>query len=301
MYAQTLLIVMLTLTLGMALLTNGLLSTRAAFNGLTSRYLDAAMTQSEAQATGSLRSLIQEAGSNGPWSTSTRSLPSGLLCNSSIPGTSCQLAYQANWQIVGSSSTSANPSLGADLARNLQIDVVNEQRVSARIDLTLSNATSRESLGTRTRFLTIRVFRLPPYAIISGVRDFETVNGRFEAVQGDNGGTTNSVPIAGVIPDLPAPDPSEPDRYRDTAIKVLVKCRNDVPVVDVMAANSSKQNDHLPWGAGGAGAYEAPCVPAEGFVTPPPGGAPVRMDYNDSGSQKSESWASGDNPKSEPP
>ncbi|MGP6156848.1 MAG: hypothetical protein ACLPYS_04935, partial [Vulcanimicrobiaceae bacterium] len=110
---------MLTLTLGMALLTNGLLSARAAFNGLTSRYLDAAMTQSEAQMTANLRALVQSNGSNGPWPTAVQSLGAGTLCDSTAPVLRCPFRYQATWQIIGSSSANVSPSLGPDLAQNL--------------------------------------------------------------------------------------------------------------------------------------------------------------------------------------
>ena len=105
MYAQTLLVVMITLTLGTALLTNGLLSTRAAFHGLTSRYLDAAMSESEAQATAQLRAIVRNGGTEGPWQAGAQSLAAGSLCAaaSASPG-ACPFTYQASWQITGSSA-----------------------------------------------------------------------------------------------------------------------------------------------------------------------------------------------------
>ncbi|MFZ1126130.1 MAG: hypothetical protein WAN59_13415 [Candidatus Baltobacteraceae bacterium] len=304
MYAQTLLVVMITLTLGTALLTNGLLSTRAAFHGLTSRYLDAAMSESEAQATAQLRAIVRNGGTEGPWPAGAQSLAAGSLCAaaSASPG-ACPFTYQASWQITGSSSPPASPSPGPDLAANLQIGVIDEQRVSAAVTLTMAGRSSLEPVASRTRFLTIRVLRLPPYAIVSGVRDYETVNGLFQAAEGDTGGTPAHPGNTMLgIHDQPAPDPGAPDRYRDTTIQVVAKCHQVLPIADPMSANRSSQNDGLPWGINAEQAYEAPCTAPMGFATQPPGATPVSMDYDASGVKRSEDWSAGNTSQSaEPP
>jgi hypothetical protein len=302
MYAQTLLIVMITLTLGSALLTNGLLSTRAAFHGLTTRYLDAAMTESVANATAQLRAYVQTNGTNGPWPAGVQSLGSGSLCDTSAQAAKCPFTYQASWQITGSSSPLASPSPGPDLAQNLQIDVINEQRVAAAVTLTMTGRSSGETMGSRTRYLTIRVLRLPPYAIVSGVRDYQTVNGRFTAAEGDTGGVPADVEMRGASRDLASPNPNEPDQYRDTTIKIIVECHDVQSRPDPMAANGATQNDGLPWGVNSSRAYEAPCVPPIGLVTPPPGSPPVQMDYGASDLRNGETWSTGAAPLStEPP
>jgi hypothetical protein len=301
MYAQTLLIVMITLTLGSALLMNGLLSTRVAFHELTARYLDAAMTESVAQATASLRTFVQRNGTNGPWPSGVQSLTSGALCDSNASAATCPFTYQASWQITGSSSALASPSPGPDLAQNLQINAINEQRVSAQVTLTMTGSSSHEDIGSRTRYLTIRVLRLAPYAIVSGLRDYQTVNGRFGAAEGDTGGTPKRI-LPGEASDDSAPNASYPDKYHDTTIQVVVKCHNVLPVIQPHNSNSSKQNDGLPWGTSLGLAYEAPCFSHSGLATPPPAAAPVIMDYDASGAKRDETWlAGGSSQSTEPP
>jgi hypothetical protein len=293
MYAQTLLIVMITLTLGSALLMNGLLSTRAAFNGLTTRYLDAAMTESVAEATAQLRAFVQSNGTEGPWPTGMQSLGSGTLCDSNASASACPFVYQASWQITGSSSPFTGPTAGPDLAQDLQINAIDEQRISAQVNLTMAGRSTPETIGSRTRFLTIRVLRLPPYVIVSGIRDYQTVNGRFGAAEGDTGGIPTNPEIYGHPRDQSSPDPSAPDQYRDTTIKVVVKCRDAHPSSAPFGTNDLRQNDGLPWGTLARQAHEASCVAPLGLATPPPDVAPVHMEYDASGVKRNESWSVG--------
>ena len=291
MLAQTLLIVAVTMTLGMALLTNGLISARAAFHSVVSRYADAALIDSVAQVTSNVRGFVQKNGTNGPWPSGKQTLAAGPVCDASVAAAQCPFNYQATWRINGSSSPTASP--GPDVAQNLQVDVIDEQRLSAEVSVTLTSRSTGEVVGSKTRDLTFRVLRVSPYAVVSGSRDLTTVNGRFGAAQGDNGGTPRTTLLIGSKFNDATPDPAHPDAYHDTTVKVDVTCRNVAPISDPMNANSPKQNDGLHWGA--IPAYEEPCVPPPGWsVTPAPDAVPRNMDYDDSANQQRQPWTKGD-------
>jgi hypothetical protein len=247
-------IVAFMLALTGALLENSMRAARQTLDAAVARYSDVTMADGVADFTHGLARVVRISGAGGPWSHKA----SFSALKSSCPpeaAASCPFRYRIRATITAGSSSGA-PG-GADAASNLQAAVINEQRVSASVTVTIVGA-SGAALGTRTRFLTYRVFDTAPYAVISGSRDSATVNGVASAAQGDSGGAPGS-PAGGAE----SPD-AVPPHADDTRIHVRLTCRT---VIDNVVPFSNDQqpagNGGLPWGNAAQAAYEAPCPSAD--------------------------------------
>jgi hypothetical protein len=233
------------LTLTGALLENDLRDAKVTLDATVARYSDVTMSDGVADFTHGLAGLVQRNGASGPWphEPSISALKSTCAVTDT---TSCPFRYRIQATITAGSSSAA--SGGADPASNLQAAVIDEQRVSARVTVTIVGPAGAV-LGTRTRFLTYRVFETAPYAVISGSRDSATVNGANSAAQGDSGGSPGT-PASGT--------------FDDTRIHVRLTCRT---VTDNVVPFTNDQqpagNDGLPWGNAAQAAYEAPCAGAD--------------------------------------
>jgi hypothetical protein len=251
-------IVAFLLTLTGALLENDLRAAKVTLHMAVARYSDITIADGVADFTHGLAHVVQRAGASGPWSyePSTSALKPACAV---AAAQRCPFRYRIRATITAASGTGA--AGGADAASNLQAAVINEQRVSALVTVTIIGETAT-ILGARTRFLTYRVFDTAPYAVISGSRDIATVNGTNAAAQGDSGGASGS-PASGA----PARAPTELD---DTRIHVRLTCRTVIAnIVPFSNDQQAAGNDGLPWGNAPHAAYETPCpaddAPADVF------------------------------------
>jgi hypothetical protein len=223
-----------------ALLENSLRTAKSTLAAAVARYSDVALADGVADFTAGLAQVVRLRGASTSWShePSTSGLKSGC---SAAPAQRCPFRYTIRASVTSASDTGA--ASGVDAAPNLQAAVIDEQRVSALVSVTIVG-TAGTPLGTRTRFLTYRVFDTAPYAVISGSRDIATVNGTRSAAQGDSGGAAGSAD--------------------DTRIHVRLTCRT--VIADLVAFSNDQQvagNDGLPWGNTAQAAYEAPCAGAD--------------------------------------
>ncbi len=216
-------------------LENGLVASRTALHASVARYSDAAVGTGVADFTAGLAAFVERHGSRGPWPVNTSRSAERAVC----AGAACPYRYVVTARITDTAgSDGATTGADRDAATNLQTAVIAEQRLSAVVSVTLRSAAGI-SLGTRTRFLTYRVFGTAPYAVVTGVRDSATVAGSQSAAQGDSGGATG---------------------VADTRIHVRLTCRTAIAgVVPFVNDQQTAGNDGLPWGNHAQGAYEAPC------------------------------------------
>jgi hypothetical protein len=139
---------------------------------------------------------------------------------------------------------------------NLQSAVIDEQRVSAQVTVRLYEHQSDKVLGSRTRYLTYRVFNSAPYAIVSGVRDGTTVNGLASSAQGDTSGTpAKPVLSVGGLGDSHIPRTDSPESYRDSTLQIQMLC---MTINDPTQLQASPGNEGTMWGVSAPG-IELPC------------------------------------------
>jgi hypothetical protein len=239
-------IVAFIVTLTGAVLENNLRAAKGTLNAAVARFSDVTMTDGVADFTHGLARVVRLNGAGGPWSfePSTSALKSS--CAAALTA-DCPFRYRIRATITAGSGSAASGA--GDSASNLQAAIINEQRVSASVTVTIVGSTGA-TLGTRTRFLTYRVFDTAPYAVISGSRDSATVNGAASAAQGDSGGAAGT----------PVADAASPGGFDDTRIHVRLTCRTIIEnVVPFSNDQQPAGNDGLPWGNAAQAAYEAPC------------------------------------------
>jgi hypothetical protein len=251
----------LLLTLGTALLESSLAAARTSLQATVARYSEAAIGNGVAEFSAGLASFVETRGTSGPWPSQLSRSPSRALCAAPAAPTACPFAYTVTATIVAASAgpTAATAFAGTatsgseESAANLQTAAIGEQRVSAIVTATITNANGT-ILGQRARRLTYRVFAAPPYAVVVGARDAAAVDQARTSAPGDTGGVDGGASTA-----------------RDTRIHVQLTCRTVTPDV-VPFANDQQPagNDGLPWGDTAGAAYEAPCPqtasPADAFV-----------------------------------
>jgi hypothetical protein len=251
-------IMALMLALTGALLENSLQAAKSASTSSVAQFSDVAIADGVADVTSGLAQVVRIHGASTSWSgeASTSALKSG--CNAGATQ-SCPFRYTIRATVTSASSAST-PAQGSDPANNLQAAAIDEQRVSALVTVAIVGENGA-LLGTRTRFLTYRIFDTAPYAVISGSRDLATVNGTRSAAQGDSGGASGATAPGGGSPAA---------GIDDTRIHVRLTCRTVIAgVVPFTNDQQVAGNDGLPWGNAANAAYEAPCAgpdaPADDF------------------------------------
>jgi len=240
MLVPILFIIALLAALSGAVLENARQAADAALEAQVARSATAALTGGVADFTHGLAAFVARHGTHGPWPASAiPSTPLPLCTDATV----CPYTYVVRATITAASDGGG----GTDLARNLQAAAIDEGRVSAVVSAAVSDATGAV-IGTRSRYLTYRVFDAPPYAVIAG--------SSATAGPGDTGGAG---PGAGGI------------AAADTRIHVRLTCRTAIAnVVPFVNDQQPAGNDGLPWGNAAHAAYEAPCTasdaPADAFA-----------------------------------
>ena len=158
--------------------------------------------------------------------------PSGLVLQRACQA-GCALYTTVSWaQAEGSSAA-------ADTAHNLQATYLGEARQAEAVTATVTTSAG-DVVATRTRYVTFRLFNVPPYALI--------------VAQTDSGAAINTQP--GTAPgDTGGLDPAS--GTADTRISVRLACRR----IDPQNDQDPAANDGLPWGVGANNhnAHEALC------------------------------------------
>lgn len=227
-----------------AVLETGAYQARVGLDAAVARAADVAIGDGVADLTGALARFVAANGTGGPWPQPEPSA-SRPAC-ASADAERCLFSYVVRARITAASTTST--TTGADAASNLQAAVIDEQRVSAVVTVALTGPAGTV-LGTRTRYLTYRVFGTAPYAVVSGSRDLATDDGQQSAAAGDSGGSDPSAAPAGAV------------SFDDTRIHVRLTCRTVIAnVVPFANDQQTAGNDSLPWGNAAQAAYEVPCA-----------------------------------------
>jgi len=238
-----------------ALLESSLLAAKAADSAAVARNSDVAIADGVADFTHGLAAFVALHGGAGPWPQHTSYSAQKSGC-AAADAQQCPFRYIIGGTITNASDANAAAPGTPDAAQNLQAAAIDEQRVSAIVSVTFVTPGS-SAVGTRTRFLTYRVFDTAPYAVISGSRDMTTENGTQSAAQGDSGGAAAALD-------------SQAAGFDDTRIHVRLTC--DTVIKGVIPFANDQQaagNDGLPWGNAAQAAYETPCTssdaPADAF------------------------------------
>ncbi len=213
------------------------------------REAESALTLGEAQLLAALQAAVAanldagNAAGDGIDGTFTRSA-SGAISGSNV-------TYATYAQINGVTGQSGS----SDTAQNVQTSSLGqEQRLSAVVSVELLGAPPGNALlAKRSRLVTIRIFSVAPYAAVDSARDVATMDDTGGAAEGDSAGTLAAPG------DVTTPDPSQPDLYHDTTIKVRHQCAGPD------TGGTDPGTFGYQWGLGGAPAVDSACVP-----TPPP-------------------------------
>ena len=107
-----------------------------------------------------------------------------------------------------------------DKALNLQQSYLGEQRGSVILQIGVLDK-NNNMVASLKRSLTLRLFNVDPWVMISGNKQYSSHTTDDISAQGDTGG------IPAEPGDLPAPNPNYPNGFRDTRIHVTVQCVND--------------------------------------------------------------------------
>ncbi|MGH7709294.1 MAG: hypothetical protein ACREM6_15475 [Vulcanimicrobiaceae bacterium] len=245
MLLQSLTLVAILVMLGGALMTEALFAVKIAYHVAVARDAAAAVERASIDATSALRDYVKVHGADGPWPSAMTTIAATPMCATAGAAT-CERSFTADWKIT--SGPLADPSSAATAtAYNVQREILHENRVAAVVVARIIGANGEE-LGSRTRYLTLRVLNSQPYATVTGVRDIETILGKNSSMQGDTSGTLANT--AGTQRDMLAPDPTHPGYYHDTVVKASLSC------------DDASFNEGFPWGNTRGGAPVAPCAGA---------------------------------------
>lgn len=260
MLMHAMIVVVLLLVFTGTILTQAVVASKLSLQKTVARYLEAAAGDGVADLTGGIQYYVKHAGASGPWhiATDESRSPRRAVCAEDTASDTCPFTYDVAARITGATTTGTATGAGTDVALNLQSAVIDEQRISAQVTVRLYARQSDKILGSRTRYLTYRVFNSAPYAIISGVRDGTTVNGLATSAQGDTSGTpAQLIDSATSTADRLMPTTSIPGNYRDSTVKIQLTCSL---INGASNPQSSPGNEGTRWGTNAPG-FELPCNP----------------------------------------
>jgi hypothetical protein len=179
---------MLVTLLTLAALTSGIAMTRMTIHRLS----EDALAAGYQRAADALRQTLQTRLQNGPMTLPLPTVaPIAPACAQS-PGTCYQTAATVTLRTLAASAASCDPAL-SNCARNVETNpYVGEQRLAARITVTVS-APDGTVLAARSTDNAVRTLQVPPYVILTGSVD-GTFDGTGAAAAGDDGGTLPATP-----------------------------------------------------------------------------------------------------------
>ncbi len=294
MLPQVFLLLTIMIVFGFAALTETFGSAKLLSAKVISQNLDVAMQTGTAHALDQAQAFVRDHSTSSSWPTGPQTVALNRpVCAALAKSGPCVMEFTSIWTIKSTSSgiVSGTPP---DIAQNMQGNVIDEQRVAITLVSTVTSSATGETMGSRSRFMTLRVFNAPPYAMIAGSQEVTSLNGKFGAAQGDSGGT--EARGLGANLDNASPDPKQPSKYRDTSIKIQIVCVNRD--ADPNPYNKTTNVERLHWGAGTAPAYEVPCDPATTKFplkkNVPPSPLPVNPLAVDANNLESKAWTNKD-------
>jgi hypothetical protein len=272
-----------------ALLTSALVNAKVAAHETAARIAEAALARGTDEFVNWAQLYVAKHGAATTW-------PTTRVVDQPVAGCAALRRKEPNCDdgfvtiSYGVIRSSSGVSGGPDPALNLQL-AIDESRLSGSISATLTNDDGL-NLEKISRNVTLRILSTPPFAVVTGSRDPNSIAGSASSNEGDNGGYRD----LGLNANEATPDPANPMNDKDTSIIVTMDCSNserNQNQNDALLDNNSPGNDSLPWGISGGTAFETPCAPSYNFspTASPPPDAPMPLDnvYN-VGSFHDSSW-----------
>jgi hypothetical protein len=217
-FAYVLFLVGALCTLSAAILGESVYIVKQSEHARAARYAQLIAEQSSTLYLLAARSQVSAGGVSG-LATGTAWSMHGSACDASV--SNCLYAYDAQALVglgTGVAVSAQQPS--NDSAMNLQQSYLGEQRASAQLQIRVEDKNGNV-IARVMRSLTLRVFNIDPWVIISGNKQYSAHTTDDVSAQGDTGG------VPAQPGDLAAPDPNYPNGFRDTRIHVTVQCLND--------------------------------------------------------------------------
>lgn len=183
--------------------------------------------------------------------------------------------------------------------------VLDEQRISATVNVAISDQLGHSIFGAKSQEITARIFDASPYIVVTGSHDSTSAAGVTSASEGDSGGvpsTVNGIAVNAV------PDPHRPNAYVDTTINTTIDCINPNsfsqtnPFSNVDKGNGQiigvRQGGSMAW------SFQMPCTPTYGVPAAPLGTSfyspPTGRTYQIDVSSNSIQWTKNDQIRSFP-
>lgn len=218
MFVYVLFLVGVLCTLSTAILGESVYIVKQSEHTQAARYAQLIAEQSSALYLSAARSQVSTGGVSGLATGNAWSMH-GSACDASVAN--CLYEYDAQVLVgLGTGVSASVRQQSNDSVMNLQQSYLGEQRASAQLQIAVEDKNG-EVVARMMRSLTLRVFNMDPWVIISGNKQYSAHTTDDVSAQGDTGGT------AAQPGDLGAPDPDNPNGFRDTRIHVTVQCVND--------------------------------------------------------------------------
>ena len=272
MLLQTLLLVVTLAVIGSTLLTSTLVSAKSAFHALVMRQSRSAMNDATASFISWAQNNIKESGIEQLplWAATPPVISPDPACSERLRRTSnevsadCKFLRTISWRVTGYTDFDAATKSNAfsSEARNLAT-AQEERRISATINVAITNPNSSIAYAQQSRELTLRVFHAFPYVAVTAERDSTSESGSIASAEGDTAGYTKQdyhfISVAA------KPILALPASYTDTVLLTTINCAN---TANNSYGDALLDNDQViftpvrPYG-NLAWAYEVPCDPTQ--------------------------------------
>jgi hypothetical protein len=298
---QSLLLVATLAIIGSALLTSTLVSAKAKFHSAIVETGRSAMTDATADFVAWTQSNVRDNGIDqlAVWAakpqTSNRQPACGGATSGPIVNTSsdCKLFQTIEWNITGftGAADELRSTAAASEATNLAT-AQNERRISATVNIAITDTTGSIVYSRQSRELTARIFHAFPYVAVTGERDASSETGSILDSEGDTAGYTIHQEQSGIT--MPAPAQGTPSYYTRTTVVTTMDCINTENNASSNAMNDDQDvmlSQLRPYG-NIAWSYEVPCKPSHiiNTSTAPPGFVPTQSNIYQNGATTDASW-----------
>ena len=272
MLLQSLLLIVTLAVIGSAILTSTLVSAKSAFHSVIMRESESAMTDATALFVSWAQNNIRQNGIDQlpVWAATAPALGAAPACGhnfspaSSNNSDGCNFYRSITWSVTGYTNVESIASAKglASEAKNLAT-AQSEQRLSATLNVSVTDRSGSIIYARESRELTARIFHASPYITVNAERDSNSEAGSISSSEGDTGGYTvqnNHLTTTTVKPNL-----TIPASYTNTTLLTTIDCRN----TDTNSSNNALFDNNnvifAPLRVFGnlAWAYEIPCKPMQ--------------------------------------
>ena len=306
MLLQSLLLVVALALIGSALLTSTLVSAKSAFHEMVMRQSRSAMTDATASLISWAQDNVRENGIDQlpVWAQKTQPSDIHPACaaeaNNSIRGdatTNCKLFSIISWNTTGhtDSTDDSLADVQSSEANNLAT-AQNEHRISATINVAITDSTGAVVYSRQSREITARVFQAYPYIVLTGQRDTSSEVLTISSSEGDTAGYAKQNDHLNAV--SVSPNQARPASYTSTVILTTINCGN---TINNLFANAQLDNNQVafaqlrPYG-NVSWAYEVPCKPMQRInpATAPSGYKPPSTNVYGSTGTINQHWSKND-------